>query len=218
MSLNNCRITTSLLMALLLIGCAERDPSPMSKVDVAAVSEPEFEVGLTGKTHPEAVIEARQEIMAHMEALLKPIDTMQTGAVGDPVRIQENAAVIGTMLHAVPHLFAPTTNRYQAGNPLTPTTALPAIWEKFDLFYTLSERSITAAESLAQEQGGPGALKDGGARLRATCDNCHSLFVRKYTPPVFLPSDAEFDFDSALATDQAAASDPTAAPTSVSEP
>ena len=35
-------------------------------------------------------------------------------------------------------------------------------------------------------------------KLRASCDACHELFLRKYTPPVTQPSDYEFDFNAAL--------------------
>ena len=136
--------------------------------------------------------------MANLESLMKPIDSMLAGPVGDPVLLQENAGTIGTLLHAVPHLFPPTTNLYDAANPTPPTVALPAVWRNFNTFYRQSEASIEAAEAMATTQGGEADLRKFGAALRGSCDSCHALFLRKYVPPKIQPSDAEFDFESAL--------------------
>ena len=174
-----------LLPVLVLAACSPPPP------------EPAPEAGWTGRTHPGAVIEAREELMAHMEALMLPIDEMSLGRLKDPARVRENAQVIGTMLHAVPHLFPPTTNLYDKTNPIPPTVALPAVWENFDAFYALAEAAIEAAEALGQMKG-DADLPAAGAQLRAACDGCHGLYLRKYEPPVVRPSDYEFDFESAL--------------------
>jgi hypothetical protein len=48
------------------------------------------------------------------------------------------------------------------------------------------------------ETEGDANLRKASLALRASCDACHTLFLRKYQPPVVLPSDVNFDFDSAL--------------------
>ena len=180
---------------LALAACGPRASEPAAPPAPATTGA--ADAGWTGRTHPEGVIEAREELMAHMEALMLPIDEMSIGRLKDPSRVRENAYVIGTMLHAVPHLFPPTTNLYDKTNPTPPTVALPAIWENFDAFYAQAEAAIQAAEALGSVKA-DADLPAAGARLRAGCDGCHALYLRKYEPPVVKPSDYEFDFDSAL--------------------
>ena len=122
---------------------------------------------------------------------------MTPGQLKDVEQLRFNAEVVGAMLKAVPHLFPPTTNLYDP-KALTPQTiALPAIWQNWDAFYRLAQNSSKAAEEFAQAKGGP-AMRAASRRLRASCDACHTPFLRKYEPPKTKASDAEFDFDSVL--------------------
>ena len=181
---------TSVLLGFLAMGLAGQA--------IAAGAVPTG-TGWTGLTKPQDVILARAELMEHMEELMRPIDTITVtpGQLKNVEQLRLNAEVVGAMLKAVPHLFPPTTNLYDP-KALTPQTiALPAIWQNWDAFYRLAQASSKSAEEFAQAQGGP-AMRAASRRLRASCDACHTPFLRKYEPPKVKASDAEFDFNSAL--------------------
>ena len=164
-----------------------------------AANAPPATPGWTGLSNPKDVIHARGELMEHMEELMRPIDTITVtpGPVKDVDQLHFNAEVVGAILTAVPHLFPPTTNLYDPKVTSPATIALPAIWQNWDSFYRLAQAASKSAEEFAQTQGGP-ALRAASRRLRATCDACHTLYLRKYESPKVKPSDAEFDFSSAF--------------------
>jgi hypothetical protein len=58
-----------------------------------------------------------------------------------------------------------------------------------------------SAEAMGQAQG-DAALRAAGSTLRASCNACHTLYLREYVPQQPQPADYEFDFDAALATDR----------------
>ena len=153
--------------------------------------------GWTGLTRAQDVILARAELMEHMEELMRPIDTITVGPVKDVEQLRFYAEVLGAMLKTVPHLFPPTTNLYDPKSLTPKTIALPAIWQNWESFYQLAQSSSKAAEDFATAKGDP-ALRAASRRLRASCDACHALYLRKYEPPKVKASDAEFDFDSVL--------------------
>jgi cytochrome c556 len=153
--------------------------------------------GWTGVTRPKDVIVARQELMEHIEELMEPIDTIQVKDTDDLDTLRHNGEVISAMLLALPHLFPPTTNLYDPKAEEPKTLALPPIWKNFDNFYTLATAASKAAEDLSQTEG-EAAMKTASLRLRASCDACHSAFLRPYVPPKVLDSDRNFDFESAL--------------------
>ena len=153
--------------------------------------------GWTGITHPKDLITARQELMQHIELLMEPIDTIQVKEVRDPAQLRSAAETISAMLLAVPHLFPPTTNLYDPKAQMPATLALPAIWKDFGTFYQLAAAASSAAEAMAHAEGAQ-SLREASARLRASCDACHALYLRPYAPPKVLPSDYRFDFDKAL--------------------
>jgi cytochrome c556 len=179
---------------VLVAGQASSAPAPP-----AGLAAPPAGQGWTGLSKPLEIIHARGELMAHMEELMVPIDTITLPS--QPVRNVEqlrlNAEVVGAMLQAVPHLFPPTTNLYDPKSQAPPTIALPAIWKNFDSFYSLAQSASHLAEEFAAARG-DSALRAAGLKLRAGCDACHELYLRKYEPPKFLPSDYEFDFDAAF--------------------
>jgi cytochrome c556 len=112
-------------------------------------------------------------------------------------QLHRNAAAIADILTAVPHLFPPTTNLYDAKSQTPPTIALPAIWQNFEVFYQLAGAASQAAREMAATNGDQ-ALRAASLKLRGSCDACHALFLRKYVPPKTQASDEQFDFDKAL--------------------
>jgi cytochrome c556 len=153
--------------------------------------------GWTGLTHPAELIDARLELMVRIEKLLQPIDLLEVEPVKDADALRETATTVAVMLHALPHLFPPTTNRYDPKAREPETIALPAIWDEFDSFHALGQASIDAAEAFAATKDDT-QLKAAGAALRGTCDSCHARYLRRYEPPKVQEQDREFDFESAL--------------------
>lgn len=169
----------------------------LTGIALAADVQPGQGPGWTGITRPKDVITARQELMEHIEILMEPIDGLQVKEGGDPVALHAAAETISAMLLALPHLFPPTTNLYDPKVEMPRTLALPAIWKEFGTFYGLATAASGAAEAMAGAQG-PAALRAASLRLRASCDACHAVYLRKYEPPKVRESDLRFDFDSAL--------------------
>lgn len=179
-------------LALLLACCGDRTPqAPAPAPDPA----------LTGLTRPMELIQARWGLMDHVQLLMQPIDATQVEKVRDAGQPRINARAIAAMLRAFPHLFPPGTNLYQPEGPGFPTLALPSIWKNFDGFYNLAMASARSADALAATATDQ-ALREAAASLRASCDACHTLYVRRYVPQKPQASDYEFDFDSAIAVDK----------------
>ena len=181
-------LAAKVLAAILVVPCSTA---------IAANAVPGQGQGWTGVTNPKALITARQELMEHMEILMQPIDTITVSEVRNVDQLHENAEVLGAILLAVPHLFPPTTNLYDPGVTMPATLALPPIWQNFDSFYSLAAAASKAAEAFAATKGNE-PLRAASRKLRASCDACHTLYLRKYQPPKVLDSDYKFDFDSAL--------------------
>ena len=169
-------------------------PPPPAAAESAAVASG---VGWTGVTHPAELIEARMELMVHMEERMKPLDLLDVQPVKDPQAIRAAAESVAVMLHAVPHLFPPTTNLYDPASTEPATIALPAIWEQFDNFHALARASITAAEAVAATTDAR-QLPAASRALRGSCDACHAVYLRKYEPPKVSEADRGFDFDAAI--------------------
>lgn len=153
--------------------------------------------GWTGTTNPKDVITARFQLMVQIEKLMLPIDMLAVQGGGDPAVLSINAAAVASMLQAFPHLFPPTTDLYDPKAETPATIALPAIWQDFATFYNLAGAAAKAANSMAATEGKDAQLA-AAAQLRASCDACHLLFLRKYEKPKAKASDADFDFDAAL--------------------
>ncbi|HEX6993240.1 MAG TPA: cytochrome c [Gammaproteobacteria bacterium] len=151
--------------------------------------------GWTGATHPDDVIAARRGLMIELEEQMRPIDSHAAGETADPEQLRNAARAIAAMLGAVPHLFPPSTNRYdpEAENPAT--LALPAVWEDFEAFYAFAGAAKAAAVKMADTTA-DADLPAAAQSLRGACDACHSAYMRAYTAPKVTPEDLEFDFDS----------------------
>jgi cytochrome c556 len=161
--------------------------------------------GWTGLTNPEDVILARQALMTEMERLMQPIDSLTAGEPADPDELRSAATTIAQVLLALPHLFPPTTNRYDPAAATPVTIAMPAIWQDFPTFRALADAASAAATTLASATDAD-ALAAGSQRLRAACDACHAPFLRPYVPSTVTDEDREFDFDALFETDAGAES------------
>lgn len=156
--------------------------------------------GWTGITHPQDVVTARQALMFEVQRLMKPIDSYSAGVATDTVELRANAGMIATMLLAVPHLFPPTTDLYDADSESPATLALPAVWQSFETFYELSSAASAAATEMASMTD-ESDLRQAATDLRAACDACHAVYLRTYVPPEATSEDTEFDFDSVFPED-----------------
>jgi cytochrome c556 len=165
---------------------------------LAADAAPGDGPGWTGITNPKDVINAREELMEEIEHVMQPIDTFEVEDVPDLNQLRLAANTVHVMLLALPHLFPPTTNLYDPKAETPATLALPAIWKDFATFYALAGAAAYDAEAMAENPGGKNELRAAGRALRASCDACHALFLRPYSPSKVQQSDIDFDFDSAL--------------------
>jgi cytochrome c556 len=182
-------------IALVLGACGGSTPPTVS------TATPGPDAGWTGQARPMEVIHARDALMKNMELLMVPIDTIQVEPVKNADQLRVNAQAISAMLGTVPHLFPPTTNLYRPEGPEFPTLALPAIWKNFDTFYGMAMAASRTAAEMGEATTND-ALRAASSKLRASCDACHMLFLRKYVPQKPQASDSGFDFDSALGTDK----------------
>jgi cytochrome c556 len=170
----------------------------LAGIVLAADAAPGDGPGWTGITNPKDVINAREELMEEIEHVMQPIDTFEVEDVANLNDLRLAANTVHVMLLAVPHLFPPPTNLYDPKAETPATLALPAIWKDFATFYSLAGAAANAAEAMAENPGGKDQLRAAGRALRASCDACHSLFLRPYVASKVQQSDLDFDFDSAL--------------------
>src|SRR5690606_28840950 len=89
----------------------------------------------TATTRAADVIAARKALMLEAGLVMVPVDAF---AVADPpteadaqtaAELQRAAASVERLLLALPHLFPPPTNLFDADDELTATAELPVIWE-----------------------------------------------------------------------------------------
>lgn len=170
--------------AFLSVGALAADPIPDGP-------------GWTGLSNPTELIAARQGLMAELERLMQPIDSFTVGEHVDAEVLKSNAATISTLLAVLPHLFPPTTNLYDAASDEPVTIALPAIWQSFPAFSALAAAAATNAARLSHDTTAE-QLGQSAAGLRASCDACHTPYLRAYVPEAANDSDTNFDFDSVL--------------------
>lgn len=151
--------------------------------------------GWTGVSNPNDVIAARQGLMTELERLMQPLDSFTAGENVAVEVLRSNATALSSLLAVLPHLFPPTTNLYDAAAEQPATLALPAVWQSFPAFYAFAEAAAQSAADMAEKQT-PEELTQAAARVRASCDACHTPYLRAYVPEAVNDSDKEFDFDS----------------------
>lgn len=189
------------LLGAVLVLAACSGKSPETDEAVAATNQPAgsapTDAASAASRSPQAVIAARQRLMVQIERLMIPVDGLEAGAKADAATLQENGRSIAAMLAAMPHLFPPDTNLFDAGAAQPATLALPAIWSNFDSFSALNQGAVDAADALAASEG-LGAQKQAASTLRSTCAACHIAYLRPFKEAEVETSDREFDFDAAL--------------------
>jgi cytochrome c556 len=177
----------------LMAAACEQAPAPS-----AAPAEP-----TTAPAEPAAAIdpletiEARRLLMAEIGRQMMPIDLYAAGTRADPAALRAAAVAIESLLPAVPHLFPRSTNLFDPSTREPPTTALPAVWQRFAAFQAMNANAERAAAALAAADGEE-ALKEAALSLRATCDACHQAFTQPYVAPKVTDEDRNFDFDEFL--------------------
>jgi cytochrome c556 len=164
---------------------------------MAPAAAQDTSAGWTGRSNPADVIAARQALMAELERLMRPVDTFADGQGGDAATVREAATTVAPLLLALPHLFPPTTNRYDEKAEQPETLALPAIWQQFAAFYALAGNASAAATRMGAIADAE-TLRTAGKELRAACDACHAPYLRPYVASSVSDTDREFDFDSVL--------------------
>src|SRR5690349_24325041 len=141
----------SIALAVAMASCSG-PPAPAPQAESASppasAPSPGADPSWTGVAEPEELIEARRALMDRAEDLMKPIDSFTVGEPADPKELRENAETIGAMLHAAPHLFPPTTNRFDPDAHDPPTLALPTIWQRFAAFETFAKNAQRMAAAL----------------------------------------------------------------------
>jgi cytochrome c556 len=182
--------TVAAVVAAAFTGSSFADPAPDGP-------------GWTGLSNPKDIIAARQQLMTEMERLMQPIDSYTIGEPAKPSDLSSAALTISKILLAVPHLFPPTTNLYDPKAATPETIALPAIWDSFPAFQAMAKASSESAAAMAAKTK-PDDLKAAALSLRATCDACHTPYLRAYVPESANKSDEQFDFDSVFKPDDGA--------------
>ena len=105
-------------------------------------------------------------------------------------------AAITSLGFVTPVQPGPSPGPASAATATPATLALPAIWKDWDTFYRLAAAASKAAETMADTPAGKQQLRAEGLALRASCDACHSLFLRPYHESKVTDADINFDFDA----------------------
>jgi cytochrome c556 len=127
------------------------------------------------------VIFARKILMDTIGTNMDEIDTMvETGKI-DLTEGREHADMISVMLMAFPHLFPPNSDQWKPNverDPGTDTYASPELWKSYTDFYKQAAFASKTAYK-ASRATDEAEFKKFGAELRATCDTCHSTYLKQ---------------------------------------
>jgi cytochrome c556 len=127
------------------------------------------------------VIFARKILMDTIGTNMDEIDTMlETGKI-DLTEGREHADMISVMLMAFPHLFPPSSDQWKPNierDPGTDTYASPELWKGYTDFYKQAAFASKTAYK-ASRATDEAEFKKYGAELRATCDTCHSTYLKQ---------------------------------------
>ena len=138
---------------------------------------------LTGVTHTDDLILARQLLMDSNETAMGPIDRAAGGEKIDLATLKNLAYTVYTNLSVAPHLFPSSTKPVIGadGSPEPATAASPDIWKDFDAFYN----RFTDAASTAYDMSQAADLAKfvmGAKDLRMDCDGCHAKNMNVFDP------------------------------------
>ncbi len=145
----------------------------------AAADDP----SLTGTSHTDDLVLARQLLMDINETAMMPIDRAAGGADIDLGVLKTQAYNIYTALSVAPHLFPSSTKPvYDKDGAPTPSTAAAAgIWDDFEAFYTQMTDAANLAYDLSQAAD-IGKFRTLAKQMRVSCDSCHETHMKVYDP------------------------------------
>lgn len=121
------------------------------------------------------VVKERMEMMKDVGDNMKQVGAMIKGqAAFDSMVIAKHAQVISDAAPQIPELF-PSDSLHK------PTEALPAIWEEWDQFSTLSVKLGDEAKKLQETAQGRDkrAISRQFAKLGKVCSSCHTDYRKK---------------------------------------
>jgi cytochrome c556 len=160
-------ITIVASLAWLVVGAPGQSPIAFAQDQSAATTKD--------------LIFARKIMMDTIGNNMDEIDTMlQTGKI-DLTEGREHADMISVMLMAFPHLFPPNSNQWKPNverDPGTDTFAAPELWKTYTDFYQQAAFASKTAYKASRAKD-EAEFKKFGAELRATCDTCHSTYLKQ---------------------------------------
>jgi cytochrome c556 len=138
---------------------------------------------LTGISHPDDLIMARQLLMDSNETAMMVIDPAPPPPNQDLAAMKAQAYLVYTNLSVAPHLFPSSTKPTIAadGSSSSASAAAPALWDNFDAVYN----QFTDAANLAYDMSQATDLakfRMQATMLRADCDNCHMKNMHVFDP------------------------------------
>lgn len=137
------------------------------------------DASLTGLSHPDDLVMARQLLMDGNESAMM---TIETGKNVPLATLQAQAYQIFTFLTAAPHLFPPQTRPVVSADGSPPATAATAaVWENFDAFY---DEMMAAADKAFQANQAKtlDAFNLAAMDIRNACDGCHTVYMHVVDP------------------------------------
>lgn len=129
------------------------------------------------------VVQARQFLMDAIDEQIGPLDLAAAGKASDLDSLKSRAYLINTLIAAFPHLFPPGTRPADIPESGIQTSATPAVWDRFDAFYELSQAAAEAAYEASQASD-EASLRTHASALRKACDTCHAEFMAAPASPV----------------------------------
>jgi cytochrome c556 len=138
---------------------------------------------LTGSSHTDDAILARQLLMDLNETAMMPIDRAAGGAVLDLTMLKAQAYTIYTVLSVAPHLFPSSTKPVfdKDGVPTPSTAASPKIWDNFEAFYGQMADAASVAYD-ASQAADIAKFRTLAMQMRTGCDSCHDKNMQVYDP------------------------------------
>ena len=130
---------------------------------------------------PKDVIFARKVLMSSIGENMDELEAIVASGKIDVQHGAMHADLVSVMLLAFPHLFPSASNEWKpdidkdAGSD---TFAAPEIWTRFADFYQRAQDASKAAYN-ASRAANEEEFKKSVAELRAGCDGCHAIYLKK---------------------------------------